>query len=52
MLKSLPPYNDEKYKELILDSAETDLGFFGFYRVLIAILREIMGEGSRGSMKS
>jgi DNA polymerase elongation subunit (family B) len=31
-LKSLPPYDKEKYKEMILDAAETVLGFFGFDR--------------------
>jgi hypothetical protein len=29
-VKSLPPYDKEKYKEMILDAAETVLGFFGF----------------------
>jgi DNA polymerase elongation subunit (family B) len=29
---SLPPYDKEKYKEMILDTAETVLGFFGFDR--------------------
>ena len=29
---SLPPYDKEKYKEMILDAAETVLGFFGFDR--------------------
>jgi hypothetical protein len=28
-VKSLPPYDKEKYKEMILDAAETVLGFFG-----------------------
>jgi hypothetical protein len=28
----LPPYDKEKYKEMILDAAETALGFFGFDR--------------------
>jgi hypothetical protein len=32
MLKSLPSYNEQKYKEMILDAAETVLGFFGFDR--------------------
>jgi hypothetical protein len=27
---SLPKYDKEKYKEMILDAAETVLGFFGF----------------------
>jgi DNA polymerase elongation subunit (family B) len=31
-LASLPYYDKEKYKELVLDSAETVLGFFGFDR--------------------
>jgi DNA polymerase elongation subunit (family B) len=31
-LESLPPYDKEKYKEMILDAAETVLGFFGFDR--------------------
>jgi helicase-like protein len=31
-VKSLPPYDNEKYKEMILDAAETVLGFFGFNR--------------------
>ena len=29
-LTSLPQYDKEKYKEMILDAAETVLGFFGF----------------------
>ncbi len=31
-LSSLPQYDKEKYKEMILDAAETVLGFFGFDR--------------------
>src|ERR671930_2398311 len=31
-IKTLPPYDKEKYKEMILDAAETVLGFFGFDR--------------------
>jgi hypothetical protein len=31
-IKSLPQYDKEKYKEMILDAAETVLGFFGFDR--------------------
>ena len=31
-LKSLPQYDKEKYKEMVLDAAETVLGFFGFDR--------------------
>jgi DNA polymerase elongation subunit (family B) len=31
-LSSLPQYDKEKYKEMVLDAAETVLGFFGFDR--------------------
>jgi DNA polymerase elongation subunit (family B) len=31
-IQSMPPYDKEKYKEMILDAAETVLGFFGFDR--------------------
>jgi DNA polymerase elongation subunit (family B) len=31
-LSSLPQYDKEKYKEMVLDAAETVLGFFGFNR--------------------
>jgi hypothetical protein len=31
-LAPLPQYDKEKYKEMILDAAETVLGFFGFDR--------------------
>ena len=30
--QSLPHFDREKYKEMILDAAETVLGFFGFDR--------------------
>ncbi len=33
-LASLPQYDKEKYKEMILDAAETVLGFFGFDRTV------------------
>jgi hypothetical protein len=29
----LPPYDKKKYKEMILDAAETVPGFFGFNRI-------------------
>jgi DNA polymerase elongation subunit (family B) len=32
-LASMPAYDKEKYKEMILDAAETVLGFFGFDRI-------------------
>jgi hypothetical protein len=38
--KSLPPYDKEKYKEMILDAAETVLGFFGFDRSAYSNLRK------------
>jgi hypothetical protein len=31
-IQSLPSYDREKYKEMIIDAAETVLGFFGFDR--------------------
>src|ERR671931_847584 len=33
-IKSLPPYDKEKYKEMVLDAAETVLGFFGLDRTV------------------
>ena len=39
-LKSLPPYDKEKYKEMILDAAETVLGFFGFDRSTYSNLKK------------
>jgi DNA polymerase elongation subunit (family B) len=33
-LKTLPPYDKEKYKEMLIDAAETVLGFFGFDRTI------------------
>ena len=38
-LKSFPPYDEEKYKEMILDAAETVLGFFGFDRTAYSNLK-------------
>jgi hypothetical protein len=38
-IKSLPPYNKEKYKEMIFDAADTVLGFFGFDRVAYSNLK-------------
>jgi hypothetical protein len=38
---------------MILDAAETVLGFFGLIDLLTAVIsREIMGEGSGGGMKN
>jgi hypothetical protein len=42
-LASLPQYDKEKYKEMVLDAAETVLGFFGFHRTVYGNIK----EGSR-----
>ncbi len=39
-IKSLPPYDKEKYKEIILDAAEIVLGFFGFDRTAYCNLKK------------
>ena len=41
---SLPPYDKEKYKELILDAAETVLGYFGFDRTVYSSLKKNRGK--------
>jgi hypothetical protein len=33
-VQPIPQYDREKYKEMILDAAETVLGFFGFDRTV------------------
>ena len=38
-LTSLPHYDKEKYKEMILDAAETVLGFYGFDRTAYSNLK-------------
>jgi DNA polymerase elongation subunit (family B) len=38
--QSLPSYDKEKYKEMILDAAETVLGFFGFDRTIFSNLKK------------
>jgi hypothetical protein len=43
-IKSLPQYDKEKYKEMILDAAETVLGFFGFDRTLYSNLKRNNGK--------
>jgi hypothetical protein len=43
-LQSLPPYDKEKYKEMILDAAETVLGFFGFDRTVYGNLKRNNGK--------
>jgi hypothetical protein len=37
---SLPPYDKEKYEEMILDAAETVLRFFGFDRTAYSNLKK------------
>jgi DNA polymerase elongation subunit (family B) len=43
-LTSLPQYDKEKYKEMILDAAETVLGFFGFDRAVYSNLKRNNGK--------
>jgi hypothetical protein len=31
-IQSIPQYDKEKYREMVLDAADTVLGFFGFNR--------------------
>ena len=40
----LPPYDKEKYKEMLLDAAETVLGFFGFERTDYSSLKRNNGR--------
>ena len=42
----MPSYDKEKYKEMILDAAETVLGLFGFDKSTYSSLKRIMGEGN------
>ena len=37
--QSMPSYDREKYREMVLDAAETVLGFFGFDRTAYSNLR-------------
>jgi hypothetical protein len=39
-IQSLTQYDKEKYKEMILDAAETALGFFGFDRTVYSNLKK------------
>jgi len=39
-LASLPQYDKEKYKEMILDAAETVLGYFGFNRTAFSNIKK------------
>jgi DNA polymerase I len=43
-IASLPPYDKEKYKEMILDAAETVLGYFGFDRSVYSNLKSHNGK--------
>ena len=54
--ESLPPYDKEKYREMVLDAAETVLGFFGFDRTVYGSLKrnndeEEEEEGNGDGMK-
>ena len=53
-LKALPPYDRDKYKEMILDAAETVLGFLALTGLFTAILRGVMVREERngGGMKN
>jgi hypothetical protein len=42
----------KKYKEMVLDAAETVLGFLALIEPLTAISRGIMGEGNGDGMKN
>ncbi len=42
--QSLPRYDKEKYQEMILDAAETVLGFFGFDRSTYSSLKRNNGR--------
>jgi hypothetical protein len=37
---SLPQYDKEKYREMILDAAETVLGFFGFNKTAYSNIKK------------
>jgi DNA polymerase elongation subunit (family B) len=43
-IQSLPPYDKEKYKEMVLDAAETVLGFFGFNRTVYSNIKRNNGR--------
>ena len=45
---SLPPYDKEKYKEMVLDAAETVLGFFGFNRTVYSNIKKGRGKWFEG----
>ena len=43
-LKFLPPYDKEKYKEMVLDATETVLGLFGFDRTAYSNFKKNTGR--------
>jgi DNA polymerase elongation subunit (family B) len=43
-IQSLPQYDKEKYKEMVIDAAETVLGFFGFDRTAYSSLKKNKGR--------
>ena len=40
----MPSYDKEKYKEMILDVAETVLGLFGFHRIAYSNIKRNKGR--------
>jgi hypothetical protein len=42
--RSIPQYDKEKYKEMVLDAADTVLGFFGFDRTAYRNLKRNNGK--------
>jgi DNA polymerase elongation subunit (family B) len=46
-IQSIPQYDREKYKEMVLDAAETVLGFLGFDRTAYSNLKRINGRKRR-----
>ena len=49
--KETPDYDKEKYKEMLLDAAETVLGYFGFDRTLYGDKKIYQSENSSGFKK-
>ena len=49
--ESLPPYDKEKYREMVLDAAETVLRFFGFDRTVYGNLKRNNDERGGGRRK-
>jgi hypothetical protein len=52
LTESLSQYDKEKYKEMILDAAETVLGFFGFDRTVYGNFKGNNGKRKGGGTKN